>query len=530
MLRRLAALERRHADAHLSVPGRGPALRAADGALVGYVDRILITRGRLRVTGWALADAVTLRCGDRLVEARTRQRRADVAEALGVDAGAVGFDLEIAGLPDLPGFRQRPAAGPVQAVPAGPDAAPDAGPDGAASVGRPGASGPALADAAAPSRAPGRDEAMLILAGGAAGGVACILPLPRPALARLGVMLRFVWALFLALPAVAGWAATGAARHRSRVKRRLGLHGLPEARLLDPRAMAGWPLRAGSPGAALPLPTDAPPDAVQAPRARGRRGPAGAARRDRPITVILPVHDAFDLLPETLERLRRNTDLPWRAILIEDASTDPRVRPFLRNWTAAMNRAAPGGDAMPAGVETAGPTQAGGGAATLGTGGSARDQAEAQAGASGTPEADGSGAVTGGVDGGAAVTGAAPVDAEAPIPRVTLIETAANLGFVGSVNLGLRQAVARGAHVVLLNADAFVPPGWASRLLRPIEEDARVATVTPMSNDAQILSVPAPAAQGPSVPGRPRRWMRRRAAFCPCRRWRSRPGSGSAWR
>lgn len=51
-------------------------------------------------------------------------------------------------------------------------------------------------------------------------------------------------------------------------------------------------------------------------------------------------------------------------------------------------------------------------------------------------------------------------------------------------------AVDRGEHVVLLNTDAFVPPNWLSRLLAPIEADAGVASVTPMSNDAEIFSAP----------------------------------------
>lgn len=62
-----------------------------------------------------------------------------------------------------------------------------------------------------------------------------------------------------------------------------------------------------------------------------------------------------------------------------------------------------------------------------------------------------------------------------------------NLGFVKSVNIGLMQA--RG-HVVLLNTDAFVPEGWLERLLRPILEDSNVASTTPMSSNAEILTAP----------------------------------------
>ena len=53
------------------------------------------------------------------------------------------------------------------------------------------------------------------------------------------------------------------------------------------------------------------------------------------ITIVLPVYNAFDLLEEVLDRVRRNTDLPWRLIVVEDCSSDARVRPFLRDWCTA---------------------------------------------------------------------------------------------------------------------------------------------------------------------------------------------------
>ena len=53
-----------------------------------------------------------------------------------------------------------------------------------------------------------------------------------------------------------------------------------------------------------------------------------------PVTIILPVHNAFELIEEVLDRIVQNTDMGWRLILIEDASIDPRVRPFLRDWAA----------------------------------------------------------------------------------------------------------------------------------------------------------------------------------------------------
>ncbi|WP_373355255.1 glycosyltransferase [Pseudoroseicyclus sp. CXY001] len=86
-------------------------------------------------------------------------------------------------------------------------------------------------------------------------------------------------------------------------------------------------------------------------------------------------------------------------------------------------------------------------------------------------------------------------------PRLELIENAENLGFIGAVNRGLARAAERGEHVVLLNSDAFVPEGWASRLLAPITADASVASVTPMANDAEIFSSPALCKQTHLIPG-----------------------------
>lgn len=134
------------------------------------------------------------------------------------------------------------------------------------------------------------------------------------------------------------------------------------------------------------------------------------------ITIILPVFNAFDLLPEVLTRVVKNTDLPWRLLLIEDCSTDPKVRPWLRQWVAQQKLASNS--------------------------------------------------------------------------HVELIENKENLGFVRSVNRGLQRAIPLGHHVVLLNSDALVPKGWASRMMAPFNADTSVASATPLSNDAEIFSVP----------------------------------------
>jgi len=154
--------------------------------------------------------------------------------------------------------------------------------------------------------------------------------------------------------------------------------------------------------------------------------PSVTPLRPQPLTIVLPVFNAFELLGDCLDRLARHTDLPCRLILVEDSSTDARVRPFLRDWVARH-------------------------------------------------------------------------------PWVELLENPQNLGFVGAVNRGLARAMETGGPdagpVVLLNSDALVPEGWASRILRPFQTHDHVATVTPMSNDAEIMSVPVICQRGDLSPG-----------------------------
>jgi O-antigen biosynthesis protein len=85
--------------------------------------------------------------------------------------------------------------------------------------------------------------------------------------------------------------------------------------------------------------------------------------------------------------------------------------------------------------------------------------------------------------------------------RFEIVTHERNLGFVAAANTGLSRATERGAHAVLLNSDALPPEGWLGRLIAPILADASVATVTPFSNDAEILSVPGISRQSPIGPG-----------------------------
>ncbi len=141
-------------------------------------------------------------------------------------------------------------------------------------------------------------------------------------------------------------------------------------------------------------------------------GAPSTQRAQQAITIILPVHDAYDMVTQCLARVAAHTDLPWHLILIEDGSHDARIRPWLRSW------------------------------------------------AEGHPD------------------------------QVSLIENDVAQGFVGAVNQALTFALRRKAHLVLLNSDAFLPAGWASRLLAPIEADPSIGSVTPLSNNAEIFSVP----------------------------------------
>ena len=200
---------------------------------------------------------------------------------------------------------------------------------------------------------------------------------PTPA-ARRRLRRAFLRDLLRATPAGLRWLVTRSPAARSRLKDVLGLEVVSRGLPIDSRFFA-----------------------------------PGLPRRSRhAITLIVPVHNAFDLLAEMLHRVEANTDVDWHLILVEDASTDRRVRPFLRTWV----------DDHPG--------------------------------------------------------------------RVTLVELDRNIGFVGAVNRGFEEAENHAGHVVLLNSDAMVPEGWASRLIAPFDVDPRIASVTPMSNDAEIFSAP----------------------------------------
>ncbi len=230
-------------------------------------------------------------------------------------------------------------------------------------------------------------------------GVTWTVPLPgltQPALQRAlwRLKLRFAHALLCASPALLCYLLRPGLIQRERVKQCLQLGNIVVSGPLETR------LFTFDPAETLIYPTTCP------------------------ITIVMPVYNALAVTQQALDHVARHTDTPWHLVLVEDCSTDPEVRPWLRNWAEAQTRG-----------------------------------------------------------------------------RVTLIENAHNLGFTGSVNAGLAIALARGHTTVLLNSDALVPAGWASRLIRPIFEHDNIASVTPMSNDAEILSVPLICQRQPLADG-----------------------------
>jgi len=72
---------------------------------------------------------------------------------------------------------------------------------------------------------------------------------------------------------------------------------------------------------------------------------------------------------------------------------------------------------------------------------------------------------------------------------IVVVHNRRNLGFVASVNRGMDEA---GDHdVVLLNSDTEVPTGWLKRLAAHAYAQPRIASVSPLSNNATICGYPA---------------------------------------
>lgn len=73
-------------------------------------------------------------------------------------------------------------------------------------------------------------------------------------------------------------------------------------------------------------------------------------------------------------------------------------------------------------------------------------------------------------------------------PEFLVLRNKENLGFVGTVNRGMRLEPE--SDVVLLNSDTEVSDGWLDRLAWHAYSNERVSSVTPFSNNATICSYP----------------------------------------
>lgn len=78
--------------------------------------------------------------------------------------------------------------------------------------------------------------------------------------------------------------------------------------------------------------------------------------------------------------------------------------------------------------------------------------------------------------------------ARARARRATLLRLPRNLGFPGAANAGIRAAGRD--DVVLLNSDTLVAGDWLTRLRDAAYAEPAIATATPFSNDATLLSYP----------------------------------------
>lgn len=93
--------------------------------------------------------------------------------------------------------------------------------------------------------------------------------------------------------------------------------------------------------------------------------------------------------------------------------------------------------------------------------------------------------------------------------RLTLLRRKRNGGFPAAANTGLFHD---GRHdVVLLNADTLVPPGWLERLRAAAYAANDIASATPFSNNAALLSYPRADAENPAPAAAEAAWLDRLA-------------------
>ncbi|MEG0093580.1 MAG: glycosyltransferase [Erysipelotrichaceae bacterium] len=73
--------------------------------------------------------------------------------------------------------------------------------------------------------------------------------------------------------------------------------------------------------------------------------------------------------------------------------------------------------------------------------------------------------------------------------NITLLINEQNSGFVRTVNKGMKYSK---NDILLLNSDTEVCEGWLDRIVKCAYSELNVATVTPLSNNATLVSVPTP--------------------------------------
>lgn len=71
-----------------------------------------------------------------------------------------------------------------------------------------------------------------------------------------------------------------------------------------------------------------------------------------------------------------------------------------------------------------------------------------------------------------------------------VLENTENKGFVGTVNVGMQLSDKN--DVLLLNSDTVVTPNWLDYIKKCAYSGSKIATVTPLSNNATMASVPVP--------------------------------------
>ena len=90
-------------------------------------------------------------------------------------------------------------------------------------------------------------------------------------------------------------------------------------------------------------------------------------------------------------------------------------------------------------------------------------------------------------------------------PHWRIQKQAENRGFVATVNMGMRIA---GDHdVILLNSDTVPAGDWLLRIRRCAASSPAIASITPFSNNGEIVSLPD-ICQAAPVPPEPERWAR----------------------